>query len=553
MIIVILLAWLLPGIIGRDLWKADEPYSFGLVSHIVTSGEVVVLDLAGEPFMEKPPLYYISAALCATLFSPWLQPHEAARMASVWYMLLTFLFIGLTARELFGNEYGIIAVLILAGSSGLQMTAHKLITDVSLLTGFSAALYGLAVSRRRPPLGGFWLGTGIGIGFLSKGLLAPGLIGITALALPLLFKPWRSRDYFSALLVAVVAALPWIVLWSLALYQRSPALFNEWFWNQNIGRYFGHAHEKTQIRYGYYLSLLPWFALPALPLAIWSLWKRRGAVFEELCIQLPLTAFLTMLLVLSASASVRDLYALPMLLPLALLAADGAGMLSKRTTTVLSRSSMFLFALPACLLWTGWAAMVTGHPVFLADLLYYSRPDYLPEISILLLVPAVVYSLAWLTWMFFSKPSVFQPIISWAVGMTLLWGLLMTLWLPWLDAGSGYKHVLTSLRDSLPSQYGTIASRGVGESERALLEYYAGIETKRVEIQPEQESDLLLIETGGPSQDPPPASEWRKLWEGKRHIDKKRDKETFVLYQRIKARPPGNDHTCIGRSPRQLP
>jgi len=262
-----------------------------------------------------------------------------------------------------------------------------------------------------------------------------------------------------------------------------------------------------------------------------------------------------MILVLSASASVRDLYALPMLLPLSLLAADGAGMLSQRATTALSRSSMFLFGLVACLLWTGWVAMVTGSPVFLADLLYNSRPDYTPDISILLLVPAVVYSLAWLAWTFFSKPSVFHPIISWVVGMTLLWGLLMTLWLPWLDAGSGYRHVLTSLRDSLPSQYGTIASRGVGESERAMLEYYAGIETKRVEIQPEQDSDFLLIEAGGPIQDPPPASEWRKLWEGKRHLDRKRDKETFVLYQRVKAKParPGTTIQASAEVPQRLP
>ena len=274
MIIVILLAWLLPGLIGRDLWKADEPYSFGLVNHIVTSGDLVVPDLAGEPFMEKPPLYYISAAVCAKLFSPWLQPHDAARLASAGYMLLTFLFIGLTARELFGKEYGVLAVLILAGSSGLQITAHKLITDVSLLTGFAAALYGLALSQRRAALGGFWLGTGIGIGFLSKGLLAPGLIGITALVLPILFKPWRSKGYFSALLVAAFAALPWLVIWPLALYHRSPLLFDEWFWNQNIGRFLGHAHEETKINYGYYLSVLPWFALPSFPLAFWALWKK---------------------------------------------------------------------------------------------------------------------------------------------------------------------------------------------------------------------------------------------------------------------------------------
>jgi len=47
------------------------------------------------------------------------------------------------------------------------------------------------VALKRPALGGFWLGTGVGIGFLSKGLLAPGVLGITAALLPL-YPAWRT-------------------------------------------------------------------------------------------------------------------------------------------------------------------------------------------------------------------------------------------------------------------------------------------------------------------------------------------------------------------------
>jgi hypothetical protein len=51
----------------------------------------------------------------------------------------------------------------------VQITVHKLITDVTLLSGFAAAIYGLALSRRYFALGSFWIGTGIGIGFMSSG------------------------------------------------------------------------------------------------------------------------------------------------------------------------------------------------------------------------------------------------------------------------------------------------------------------------------------------------------------------------------------------------
>jgi hypothetical protein len=46
--------------------------------------------LAHEPFMEKPPLFYLSAAAMASLFSPMLPLHDAARITTGLYMALTF-------------------------------------------------------------------------------------------------------------------------------------------------------------------------------------------------------------------------------------------------------------------------------------------------------------------------------------------------------------------------------------------------------------------------------------------------------------------------------
>src|SRR6476660_4786800 len=98
--------WILPGLIGRDPWKPDEAYSFGLVYHILQSGDWVIPTLAQEPFMEKPPLFYLTAAGFARAFG-WLLPiHDAARLATAFYMGLAFLFIGLAAGELYGRQKG---------------------------------------------------------------------------------------------------------------------------------------------------------------------------------------------------------------------------------------------------------------------------------------------------------------------------------------------------------------------------------------------------------------------------------------------------------------
>ena len=61
--------------------------------------------MAGEPHMDKPPLFYMTAALFAKLFRL-LELHDGARLASGFYTALTLLFVGLSGRELFGRGRG---------------------------------------------------------------------------------------------------------------------------------------------------------------------------------------------------------------------------------------------------------------------------------------------------------------------------------------------------------------------------------------------------------------------------------------------------------------
>lgn len=54
--------------------------------------------LAGEPFMEKPPLFNLTAAAFAKLFSSWLPLHDDARLAAGFYTGLAPLCAALAAR-----------------------------------------------------------------------------------------------------------------------------------------------------------------------------------------------------------------------------------------------------------------------------------------------------------------------------------------------------------------------------------------------------------------------------------------------------------------------
>src|ERR1041384_6927991 len=87
--IFLLAAWVALGLFGHDPWKPDEAYTFGLVYQMLQNGDWVVPTLAGEPFVEKPPLFFWTAALFARAFGDVLPLHDAARLATGFYVALT--------------------------------------------------------------------------------------------------------------------------------------------------------------------------------------------------------------------------------------------------------------------------------------------------------------------------------------------------------------------------------------------------------------------------------------------------------------------------------
>lgn len=526
LVVLLAVAWLLPGLVGHDPWKPDEAYSFGLIYHIYQTGDWVVPSLAGEPFMEKPPLYYIAAAQVAKLFSPLLPLHDAARLTSGFFIALTLALNGLAARELLGKGKGRIAVLVLLGCVGLLVRGHEMITDTALLAGFALAFYGLALSLRRPLLAGLLLGTGVGVGFLSKGLIAPGVVGVTALLLPL-FRPWRCRNYLLALGVALLAALPWLLVWPYALYRRSPELFHQWFWVNNLGRYLGFAKLGPTPDRGYYLETLPWFAWPAWPIALWALWRGRRNGMSQPAMQLPLVALLVILAVLLSASDAREVYALPILLPLSLLAAAGVDMLRRGAAAALDWFGLMTFGLFSGFLWLGWVAMMTGWPAKLAERAHYLQPAYVPEFKPLAFGVALIYTALWGILVTRLGRNTRRAIVNWTAGLTLMWSLLTTLWLPWIDTGKTYRAMIADLQQSLPPRYDCITSQALGEPQRALLLYYAGILTQRRESQG-RECSLLLVQ-GGADNPPRLGREWAQIWEGARPGDRS---ERFWLFQR---------------------
>src|SRR5204863_287410 len=70
-----------------------------------------------------------------------------------------------------------------------------------------------------------------------------------------------------------------------------------------------------------------------------------------------------------------------------------------------------------------------------------------------------------------------RPLLPWALAHTLTLGLVAALFLPTLDYGKSYRGPAFSLAQNLPLLRPCVASIGLGEPQRAMLDYYTGIIT----------------------------------------------------------------------------
>jgi len=379
--------------------------------------------------------------------------------------------------------------------------------DASLLTGFALSALGFASILTRPGRGGVCIGLGLGIGFLSKGLLAPGVMGVTALAVPVLFPQWRTVAYGRGMAIAAAVATPCLLIWPLALYLRSPALFMEWFCANNIGRFVGFSVERlgTEHLPWFWTKTIPWFTFPALPLALWSLWRARHTALREPGIQYCVIAFGVLMALLAVSSSGRAVYAWPLIVPLAILAAPGAMSLSRRANQLWAGSSFVLFGLLSATIWTGWLIMMlTGAPPAWPRLPILLPADFIRVFSVSTAVLGVLVSVGSLSiWQQLRKQSG-SGLAAWTIGLTLTWSLLMTLWTPWLDYAKSYRSVFMSM--PIPPKVNCVASVNLGEGERAMLRYVTGHNPVRQEVAPAAPCRLLLVQReakfGEPEIDP---------------------------------------------------
>jgi 4-amino-4-deoxy-L-arabinose transferase-like glycosyltransferase len=514
-------AYILPGVIGHDPWKTEDAIGIGIVHQMLVHGQWLIPHLAGEPYFDDGPLYYWIAALCAKLASPLLAVHNGARLASALAMAATLACVYHAGRELYDRGAAAGAALVLLGTLGLLVHAHETLAEMGMLAAQALALYAVAVAPRRAARAALLLGLGFVSALLSKGPAALVVPGIAALAAPALAERWRTRSYAATLAGGALIAASITGIWAFWVEARYPGLAAVLLRLEVSGFVIPNWRNTAD-----YAQILAWAAWPAWPIALWALWERRRRTYEP-GTRLLVVAAVAALAVLLAQGQVREVHVMQVILPLALLAGASAATLRRGAANAFAwfgATSAILFGV---VVWLGWFAMMTGFPERVARNFTRLEPGFVPHFAWVPFLVALGLSAAWSWLLTHAERSTPRGITYWSCGLILVWGLLLTLWLPWIDYGKSYRPVALSMQKALPANVRCIESRDLGEAQRAAFDYHAEILTVRLERRDTAGCPMLLVQ-GTPDVGEGVGPGWTLVWEGNRP----RDHERYRLYRR---------------------
>jgi 4-amino-4-deoxy-L-arabinose transferase-like glycosyltransferase len=310
----------LVGLHNHTLWDYHEPYVGGIVHEMATRGEWVVPTLNGQPYLEKPPLFYLMAVLCCRAagdFAPW-----ALRLPSALMAIGTVAWVSWLGCRLQSARAGLWAGLLTATDVLFFQMGHQAVVDMTLTAtvtlSLGLAFLALTEERSRPWLDGFW--ASLGLVFLAKGVVGPVMVlWPVAAALAFLGDRRKTAAFLRptwGMAVGLGLALAWVV--PLAM-KGGREFLTEVFVRNSLGRFLKHPDlvsrtgrlEEHREPLYFYLerspgNLCPWLALWIA--AMVPARARRGVAAWGI----PLL-FLATLVLLSVSSGKRMVYLLPVL------------------------------------------------------------------------------------------------------------------------------------------------------------------------------------------------------------------------------------------------
>jgi 4-amino-4-deoxy-L-arabinose transferase-like glycosyltransferase len=497
-LLLLCVAYVLPGFVGREPWKSVDMASFGLMRELALGNtpwfQPSLLGMGSEMTALLP---YWLGAWAIKLAPAWIPMDFAARipfglllgltMAATWYGVyylarrpfaqpVPFAFGGEAKPTGYARSVADGALLALIAMLGLAQMAHETTYSLVQLACSALLLYGFAACAYRPLLPLAALALSI-FGLALSGSASLGLaLCIAAVALLLVHTPdaiqqdpkARSRTH-----------LRWVAGGAVALASAAYALAVAM---QLVAT--GYATELTKAfefatRNAQDWRLLVWFAWPAWPLAIVALlrWRKH---WRSLHIALPvvLAGVATFASLLVPAQDRALLLALP---ALAALAAFALPTMHRNVSAIIDWFTLLFFTGCALVIWVVWVSMQTGFPPQPALNVQRLAPGFAPQFSWLIVGLALLASGTWL-WLVRWRVSrhrheMWKSLVLPAGGAALCWFLLMTLWLPLLDFARSYAPLVRTVALRIGPQP-CVHAYGLTRGQAAAFAYHGQMKLK---------------------------------------------------------------------------
>ena len=528
LLLLLAFVWLWPGVFAHDLWQ-DEISVYAVIRQAAEGGQWWLPQDGGTLFWDVPPLYMWLSLLFLKLFGH-LPPYEAVRMVNALLAAVSLAAMGGAGRMLLGRRNGRTAVLVLIGCPGLLMMSHFIGGQIVTLCGLSLSFYALAMARQKTVKA--IVLTLLGWTVLSlSGSLLPLLGVMLTSALLLLDSHWHNKRFWLTLLAAAGLTLPLLFVWPLVLNGLSHEAFLQWWRHHALAPFGGFARLDFGFSAAYYLKNLLWFALPAWPLAAWTLSRTRIHDKNWGILSLSWLVIMTALLAINPQRLQDNLvWLLP---PLALLGAAQLDGLRRGAAAFINWFGIMAFGLIAVFLWLGFFAMNYGWPAKLAERAAYFSPYYILDIDPIPMAVALLFTPLWLWAITRKNIRGRQAVTNWAAGVTLAWALLMTLFLPWLNAAKSHAPVVHQMEAALSSELKQQLSDGLecisidSQDQRTRIAWTQYSHIKTTTDNPTCRYHLIrqAANIGVPSG-------WQTLWQGARPRNKA---ETFLFLEKTSA------------------
>ncbi|MGB3070953.1 MAG: hypothetical protein WBC18_20540 [Ottowia sp.] len=448
-LLLLCVAYVLPGYIGREPWKNADITSFGYMLELVGASHLQAWlhpTLMGTPAETSALLPYWLGAWFIQLAPGWIAPDFVVRipfalmlsltLAATWYAVyylarnpsaqpVAFAFGGEAKPADYARALADGSLLALIATLGLAQLSHETTPALAQLFFVSLVFYGFAAFPFRTLNATLALAFGLP-GLTLSGAPVMALIygGVSALALlsprvTPIEAPTRWRT-FTAVLGGTLASAA--LAQSLDLFRWSIELpLANWDRWRIIGR------------------LFLWFTWPAWPLVLWTLWRwRRYLLDMRQHRHLGLPFFMALVPVVATVVTYANDRSLLLALPaLAALAAFALPTFKRSASAFIDWFTVLFFSVWAIVIWVVWLSLQTGIPPKPAQNVARLAPGFEPMFQWLAFLAALAGTLAWCMLARWRtgrhRTALWKSLVLPAAGSTLCWLLLMTLWLPALD------------------------------------------------------------------------------------------------------------------------